>query len=106
MPLYERLMGWTEEDVKISVHAFTALMREFARGRITGAQAQRGIESVSGEPLSPEAVTEAQSLLASITGNATAKLARAGEIDDVLMLAEAGVPPYDTPSAVRARLGA
>lgn len=107
MALYERLMGWTEADRKISVHQFTATMREFGRSRITGAQAQTVINAFSGEPLDAPSVTEAQALLATITsaGNATQRLARAREIDDVLLLAEVRAPGYDTPAQVRARLG-
>lgn len=106
MALYERLMGWTEADAKIPVHQFTGIMGEFARGRLTGAQAQAAIVSVSGAPLEPESVTEAVALLATVTGagNATARLLRALEIDHVLLLAEVRAAGYDTPAAIRARL--
>jgi hypothetical protein len=103
MGLYERLIG-VEQD-KISVHAFSAIMAEFARTRLTGQQAQVAIDQVSGSPLTPAEVTEAQALVGTITGSATAKLARAKEIDDVLMLAEHRVAQYDTPAELRARLG-
>lgn len=107
MALYERLMGWTEADRKIPVHQFTATMCEFGRSRLTGAQAQAIINAISGEPLDAASVTEATTLLATITsaGNATARLARAREIDDALLLAETRAPGYDTPALVRTRLG-
>lgn len=111
MALYERLIG--NDDAgnrvggRIPPHGFSATMGEFARGRINGAQAQAAIEAMSGLPLDAGEVAEAQTLLGTITnaGNATAKLARAKEIDDVLMLGELGAPAYDTPSEIKARLG-
>lgn len=110
MALYERLLGRddsgeTYPEPRVSVHGFTAIMREFARGRLTGAQAQAGIAAISGAPLLPSESAEAQTLVGTITGNATAKLARASEIDDVLMLGEHQAPGYATPTEVRARLG-
>lgn len=104
MALYERLLGG-DDVAKIPVHAFQATLAEFARGVITGAQAQAIINAVSGAPLSPEDVTEAQALLATITGSTTAKLARAALIDHVLLLADIRAPGYDTPQALRTRLG-
>lgn len=104
MSLYGRLMGL--EDFKIPIHQFQALLAEFARNRLTGAQAQAAIEAISGAPLAPSEITEAQTLLGTITGTATARLARAKEIDDVLLLAEVNsVEQYDTPEEVKARLG-
>lgn len=104
MGLYERLMG---EDVlpKIPIHQFQATVGEFARGRLTAAQANAIIGQISGVPLTAGELTEAQTLLNTVTGAATAKLARAKEIDDVLMLAELLVAGYSTPAEVRARLG-
>lgn len=104
MPLYERLMG-IGDVVKIPVHQFQAAVGEFGRGRLTQAQAQAVIESVSGAPLAPDEVTDTQTLLNTVTGTATAKLARATEIDHVLMLAERRPPGYDTVAAVKTRLG-
>jgi len=105
MSLYGRLMG--AEDFKIPVHQFSAILAEFARGQLTGTQAQAAVNSVSGAPLTPGEVTEAQTLLATVTSQLTLllKLGRAKEIDDVLMLAEVLAPPYGTPQAVQARLG-
>jgi hypothetical protein len=105
MPLYDRLMGLNRPTLlKIPIHQFSALLAEFARGQITGAQAQDAITAISGAPLSAAEVTEAQTLLATISGSATAKLARAKEIDDVLMVAEMLVV-YTTPEGVKTRLG-
>lgn len=101
----ERFMGWQEQDAKIPVHAGQAILAEFARGNLTGAQAQAAVVAVSGAPLTAAEITEAQALIGSITGTAAAKLARVSEIDHVLLLAEARAPGYDTPALVRARLG-
>lgn len=104
MGLYERLMG-LDPNPQIPIHYFSATMGEFARGRITLAQAQAIASAASGVPLTAGEVTEAATLLGTITGAATAKLARAKEIDDVLLLAEQRMPQYSTPALVRTRLG-
>jgi len=104
MALYERLMGQGPSPT-IPVHQFSAIMAEFARGRVTGAQAQVAVAEVSdGVPLDAGEVAEAQALLATISGSATAKLARAKEIDDVLMLGGL-TTAYGTASLVKTRLG-
>lgn len=112
MTLAGRLMGIEggplDDNVagtKIPVHAFQAVLAEFARGKLTGAQVQEIIAAVSGAPLAPGEATSAQAVMASITGSATAKLARVNEIDHVCLLAELGVPGYDTVAAVNAKLG-
>lgn len=82
MALIERLMGVdaATHGSKVPVHAFSATLRERARGRLDN-----------------PSITSA--------GNATAQLARATLIDDVLLLAEAAAPEYDTPAKVRGKLG-
>jgi hypothetical protein len=108
MALYDRLLGRDDSSIqvagKIPLHAFTSLMGEFGRGRITGQQAQDAITQLTGIALDATGVTEAQTLLGTITGTATAKLARAKEIEDVLLLGEHRVI-YPTPSLVKTRLG-
>lgn len=108
MALYDRLLGYDDAgatvDNKIRIHQFVSLMAEFGRGRITGPQAQAAVTQISGAPLDAGEVTETQALLATITGSAVAKLARAKEIDDVLILAERKAF-YATPSSVKTRLG-
>lgn len=91
----------------ISSIAFSALLTEVARGRLTGAQAQSQIEALTGQPLNAQEAQEAQSLVQSITSLATptAKLARGQEISDVFVLSEVGAPAYLTPQQVRTRLG-
>ena len=103
MALYDRLLGLAGD--KIPAHQFQATLAEFARGRLTGAQAQAIISAASGSPLDAGEVTEAQALLATFTGSTAVKLQRAKEVDDVLLLAEAGLPGYDTVALVKTRLG-
>jgi hypothetical protein len=105
MALYSRLLGIDATNPKIPLHGFSALMGEFARGRLTGAEAQAGVELISGAPLTPGEVTEAQTLLATVTGTTAAKLLRAKEIEDVVMLGENRVVQYDTAAEIQARLG-
>jgi hypothetical protein len=104
MGLYERLIG-VEGSVKLPLHAFQAVLAEYGRGRITGAQAQDVISAISGAPLSAGEIAEAQSLLATVTGTTMAKLARITEIDHVLILGEHGAPGYATPEEIKTRLG-
>jgi hypothetical protein len=101
--LYDRILGIVEP--KIPVHQFQAALAEFGRNRLTGAQAQAIIEFTSGAPLDAAGVTEAQTLLGTVTGSASARLARVTEIDHVLLLAESKAPGYDTVALVKARLG-
>ena len=108
MALIERLMGL--EETKIPVHQFEAIAAEWARGQMTGAQAQAAIVLNSGMAMDSACVAEAQALVATIpTGTTTAnrldRLERLLVIEQVLLLADTLTAPYDTPQAVRARLG-
>lgn len=110
MALYERLLGRDDNGAsvpgKIPVHQFQAVMAEFARGRMTGVQARAAVETISGLPLTAGEATEANTLTATIAGTAAVKLARAKEIDDVLLLGEiGGVVGYTTPTEIKTRLG-
>lgn len=105
MGLYDRLLAVDTVNPPIPVHGFSSLMAEFARGRITGGQAQAGMAVMSGAALTAGEVTEAQALLATISGSATVKLARAKEIDDVLILGVHRVAEYDTAAELKTRLG-
>ena len=108
MPLIERLMGL--EEPKIPVHAFQALCAEWARGNITGAQAQAAIVAATGVALDAAAQAEAQALVNTVPGGSTAdekadRALRMQVIDQVLLVADRRIPPYDTAAAVRTRLG-
>lgn len=106
MSLYDRLLG-NDGFVKIPVHGFQAVLCEFARGQATGQQAQTAIAAMSsGVPLDAGEVTEATTLLATITAatGTMNKINRALEINDVLMLGELG-GGYTTVQAIKTRLG-
>lgn len=105
MALYDRILG--DVEPKIPVHAFQALLAEFGRGQITGAQAQSAIFTLTGESLDQDGVTEAQALLATVTAQSGTvnRLARVKLIDDVLLLAESRVTGYSTPALIKTRLG-
>lgn len=116
MALYERLLGRKEDGSaldhdagdpsRISVHLFSSLMGEVARGKFaSNAAARDELNASIRDPLSASEGTEAITLLGTITGTATAKLARAKEIDDVLILGEQSSPSYNLPSKVKTRLG-
>ena len=110
MALYDRILGIDAANPKIPVHAFQALAALWAKGKITGAQAQAGIEKVSGAPLTAAEITEINALVASVpSGNTTAQQAarslRMSEIDQILLLADSQIAPYDTANGIRTGLG-
>ena len=74
-----------------------AVIAEFQRAQLTGAQARDAFTP----PLDSTEQTQAQALVDEITaGNITFK-----ELHDVLLMAESAMPPYDTEAAVKTRLG-
>lgn len=108
MALIERLMAL--ELPRLPAHQFQSIAAEWARGNLTGTQAQTAITAISGQPLTAEEVTEAQALVATVPSGTTAankadRALRLLEIDQVLLMASALVPPYDNPATVRTRLG-
>lgn len=110
MGLYERLLGVDPDRPKIPIHSFQAITAQWAKGGMTVAQARAGITLVSGMPLTAAEEAEVQTLVNSVpTGGTTAQQAaralRMAEIDQVLLLADAAVPPFDTVAGIRARLG-
>jgi hypothetical protein len=114
MALYDRLLGKDDAgasvDNRVPVHAFQSVISEWARGRITGPQANAIIEHVSGAPLTVPEQTEAQALVASIPVGTTAankadRAMRLFEIDQILLLADSAAPGYATPTEVKTKLG-
>lgn len=97
MGLYERVLGL--ELPKISEHWVLALLAEFGRGQITKAQIDAALN------LSPAEQAELQTLASTFTGAVSAKLLRALEVQDVLMLGKSKIAPYTTVAAVKTRLG-
>ena len=114
MALYDRLIGVGVAN-RIPIHAFQAVAAEWARGKITGAEANTIIEAVSGAPLDAGEQTDAAAVVAliadiAVTGTAVQQVdARARramvahEIDQVLLLA--GLPGYSDETELRAKLG-
>jgi hypothetical protein len=119
--LIERLMGINADGTdpggappdrpKLPVHAFQATAAEWARSQMSGAQAQTAIAAVSqGTNLNVAEQAEAQALVNSVPVGSTtaiqaARALRLIEIEQVLLMVDQRVPPYDSPAAVRTRLG-
>lgn len=109
MPFYDRVIG--RDDAGQAVpnplygHLPQALIVQFERGRITGAQAQSIIGAMSGAPLDAAGVTELNALLATITGSATNRITRALDIFAALELGQLNAPGYATPTELRTKLG-
>ncbi len=97
MSLYTRLTGIdrAENEPKLAIHSLFALLSERKRGRLTN---QQVLDSLG---LSALEKTE----LIMLVGKIIDSTLDAGEVEDVLLLAEQGVPPYDTEAAVKSRLG-
>jgi hypothetical protein len=114
--LYERLLKLDPARPRIPVHQFQSVAAEWARGKITAADANTIIAACSGGVgLDAGESTEAQTLVGTVTaipitgtavqiadGRARRAL-RVQEIDQVLLLA--GMPGYDTAAALKAKLG-
>lgn len=119
MALYERLLGQDPARPKIPVHAFQSIAAEWARGKLTGAEANAAVAAVAGGVgLDAAEQADAQTLVGTvtsipITGSATAiadgrarRALRVQEIDQVLLIADAGgVAGYTTAAEVKAKLG-
>lgn len=110
MGLYLRLLGNDPNNPRIPIHGFQSIVAEWARGNITTQQAQDGIAHISGAPLTAAEQTEANTLRLTVpTGTTTANKAdralRLLEIDQVLLLVDHEVAPYNTETAIKTRLG-
>lgn len=69
MPLYARLTRTDPPNPnRIGVHLFIGILDDWARGRITGAQAQAAVTAASNAALTAGEITELNTLLATITG--------------------------------------
>lgn len=110
MGLYERILEIDPVNPKIPIHAFQAIVAQWAKGGMTLAQARDGITIISGAPLTAAEEAEVQTLVNSVptggtTANQAARSLRMAEIDQVLLLADSKVPPFDTVAGIKARLG-
>lgn len=102
MALIERLMKM--EAPAIPVHTFFAAQQEILSGRLTVAQVKTFLQ------MNAAAIAEYDALIAlAPTGTTTAAIANKAlyisGIHAVFLLAESRVPGYDTPTAVRIKLG-
>lgn len=125
MALYQRLLGIDPANPKLPIHAFQSVCAEWARGKLTGAQANviigelcRVDDTPGGvRPLTAAEQTEAQTLVNTVTsipvtGSAAAiadgraqRAMKVHEIDQVLLLADARAPGYSTEAELKAKLG-
>lgn len=101
MALVERLMKDESEPESrwLSVHPFFAAASEVERGALTSAQVQNYLNMTAAD------ITDWDALVALVTGTAAARLAVIQRIHAVFILAQVRAPGYDTPSAVRSKLG-
>lgn len=102
MALVERLMGL--EEPKIPVHDFFAAAQEIIVGRLTVAQVKTALN------LDAAGQSEFDTLAATApTGSTATALANKAlwvhSMHAVFILAEAGYAGYNTPTAVRGKLG-
>lgn len=121
MALFERLLGIGTRP-KINVHYFRSVLAEWARGNMTGAQANACIAAMSGErpngvPLDAGEIAEAQALVDTVlaipvSGSAASqadgrarRAMRVQEINDILTVSEYKPPGYSTPEELKAKLG-
>lgn len=101
--LVERIMGMPG-FAKISVHTFYAINNE----RIASRQTRQNVIDALG--LTGDDITEYDAL-AALAPTGTTALAEAqkahflGQVHSVFLLAEVRAPGYDTPAAVRSKLG-
>lgn len=101
MALIERLMHDSSEPTErhLAVHTFFAYCSEIERGARTVAEVKSRFEMTAADN------TDFDAIGSLITGAAASRLAVIQRIHAVFLLAETGEPLYDTPSAVRSRLG-
>jgi hypothetical protein len=101
MALVERLMKDNSEPESrwIAAHTFFAAASEVERGALTSNQIQSYLE------MTAEDIADWNALVALVTGTAAARLAVIQRIHSVFILAQVRAPGYDTPSAVRGKLG-
>ena len=110
MALYLRLLGIDPDRPKIPIHSFQACAALWAKGGMTAAQANAGIALTSGEPLTAAEQAEVQTLVntvpaGSTTANQAARALRLIHIDEILLCADAQIPPFDTEAGLKAALG-
>lgn len=101
MALIERLMHDSSEPSSrwIPVHDFFAAASEVERGALTSNQVQTALAMTAPD------IADWNALVALVTGAAVARLAVIQRMHAVFILAEGRYAGYDTPAAVRTKLG-
>lgn len=101
MALIERLMHDSSEPESrwIPVHDFFAAASEVERGALTSAQVQTALAMTAPD------ITDWNALVALVTGAVAARLAVIQRMHAVFILAEGRYAGYNTPAAVRGKLG-
>lgn len=106
MGLYERLGGFdpATNGEKISVHAFMSAMQEYMLGNMSPVQATAAFGLSAGEQI--EALALRDRILVESSANANlARRMKALEFENVLLLLENRIAPFDNAAAVKTRLG-
>jgi hypothetical protein len=103
MGLWERVLHYDTVPPRpsLSGHWLLAFLTELNRGQVTRAQVDAGLGLDAAE--AAELTTLIQTVTALPAG--LQRLARAKEIEEVILLGEARLPPYDSVQAVKTRLG-
>lgn len=115
--LIERQLNLAPARTKISNHALSAILGEWARGKLTTVQALDALQVRGRERLTAAEQTEAQNIVnlvlnIPVAGSATAiadgraqRALKIKEITDVFDAMDWGCTGYQTPAEIRAKLG-
>lgn len=101
MALIERLMHDDSEPSNrwIATHTFFAACSEIERGALTVTQVKNFLNTTAADNVDFDA------MVALVTGQAANRLSVIQRFHSVFILAEDRITGYDTPSAVRSKLG-
>ena len=96
-------MSWagSEDETLLSTHAVGAGVAALGDGQFTLAQFKTAMDASGGDP----SEQDIDNLVATVTGTDGEKNRRIAGIAGAFDLAQARWPGYDTPAAVRTRLG-
>lgn len=92
------------QQPSIPVHAFMSAMQEYMLGNMSGAQATAAFGLAPAEQTEALALRD-RLLQESSTTNGIQRRLKGLEFENVLILAQNGIVPFDTVAAVKARLG-
>jgi hypothetical protein len=100
--IYDRIAG--TQQPRISVHALMSCMQEYMLGNMSGAQATAALGLDAAEQAEALALRD-RLLQEPSTTNGIQRRMKALEIENVLILLEAGIAPFDNVAAVKLRIG-